>query len=203
MTSTKHARIARVWASSGIGGHSFTRASPRISDLSHLYLIGIGSNQPHPIIGAPVRIIPQAIAALEMDDIDVFAHSATIQSSPLGPSSRRFANAAAVVSSELDPPALLARLHEIESHFGRVRRGQSWRARVLDLDILLWSGGMWADGNPTLSIPHPGLRSRGFVLTPAAMVAPDWRDPVTGLSIRHLQTRFNRPKALDQSPRPH
>ena len=138
-----------------------------------------------------------------MDDIDVFAHSAIIQSSPMGPSSRRFANAAAVIATQLDPPALLARLHEIESHFGRVRRGQNWRARVLDLDILLWSGGMWADSNPALSIPHPGLRSRGFVLTPAAMVAPDWRDPMTGLTIRHLQSRFNRPKALDQSPHRH
>lgn len=138
-----------------------------------------------------------------MDDIDVFAHSAIIQSNPIGPSSRRFANAAAVVASTLEPPALLSRLHEIERHFGRIRRGQSWRARVLDLDILLWSGGVWADANPALSIPHPGLRSRGFVLTPAAMVAPDWRDPMTGLSIRHLQSRFNRPKALDRTPRPH
>ena len=168
-----------------------------------MYLIGIGSNQPHPVIGSPSRIIPQAIAALEMDDIDVFAHSAIIQSNPIGPSSRRFANAAAVVASTLEPPALLSRLHEIERHFGRIRRGQSWRARVLDLDILLWSGGVWADANPALSIPHPGLRSRGFVLTPAAMVAPDWRDPMTGLSIRHLQSRFNRPKALDRTPRPH
>jgi 2-amino-4-hydroxy-6-hydroxymethyldihydropteridine diphosphokinase len=176
---------------------------PRIFDLSHLYLIGIGSNQPHPVIGTPNRIIPHAIAALEMDDIDVFAHSAIIQSSPMGPSSRRFANAAAIVATELDPPALLARLHEIESHFGRVRRGQSWRARVLDLDILLWSGGMWADSNPALFIPHPGLRSRGFVLTPAAMIAPDWRDPVSGHNIRHLQSRFNRPKALDRTPHRH
>ncbi len=176
---------------------SFIPACPRISDLSHLYLIGIGSNQPHPLIGAPNRIITQAIAALEMDDIDVFAHSAIIQSSPMGPSLRRFANAAVVISTELEPPALLARLHEIEKHFGRVRRGQSWRARVLDLDVLLWSGGMWASSNPWLSIPHPGLRSRSFVLTPAAMVAPDWRDPLTGLNIRQLQSRFNRPKALD------
>ncbi|WP_366048631.1 2-amino-4-hydroxy-6-hydroxymethyldihydropteridine diphosphokinase, partial [Sphingorhabdus sp. EL138] len=184
-------------------GQRYTPALPRIFDLSHLYLIGIGSNQPHPVIGTPNNIIPHAIAALEMGDIDVFAHSATIQSSPMGPSSRRFANAAAVIATQLPPPTLLARLHEIESHFGRVRRGQNWGARVLDLDILLWSGGMWADSNPALSIPHPGLRSRGFVLTPAAMVAPDWRDPMTGLTIRHLQSRFNRPKALDQSPHRH
>lgn len=119
----------------------------------------------------------------------------------MGPSSRRFANAAAVVSTQLSPPDLLGRLLEVESHFGRARTGQSWRARVLDLDILLWSGGIWADSSPALSIPHPGLRLRGFVLTPAAMIAADWRDPVTGLTIRQLQSRFNRPKALDRITR--
>lgn len=182
---------------------NFTTVFPRISKLSYLYLIGIGSNQPHPVIGNPARIIPQAIAALEMDDIDVFAQSAIVQSNPIGPSSRRFANAAAIVTTQLDPPSLLARLHYIENHFGRVRRGQRWGARVLDLDILLWSGGIWADTNPELSIPHPGLRGRSFVLTPAAMIAPDWRDPMTGLTIRHLQSRLNRPKALDHAPHRH
>jgi 2-amino-4-hydroxy-6-hydroxymethyldihydropteridine diphosphokinase len=131
-----------------------------------------------------------------MDDIDVFTQSAIIDSAPLGPSQRRYANAAAIISAELFPPTLLRRLHDIERHFGRVRRGQAWQARTLDLDILLWSGGMWADGD--LAIPHPALRSRNFVLTPAAMIAPDWRDPVTGLTIRQLQSRFNRPKPLDR-----
>jgi 2-amino-4-hydroxy-6-hydroxymethyldihydropteridine diphosphokinase len=170
-------------------------AWPRIFDLPYLYLIGLGSNQLHPLIGKPAQIIGQAIAALEMDDIDVFAHSAIIASAPLGPSRRRYANAAAIISTLLSPPALLRQLQHIEDHFGRVRRGQAWQARTLDLDILLWSGGMWADGE--LAIPHPALRSRNFVLTPAAMVAPDWREPLTGLSIRQLQSRFIRPKPLD------
>jgi 2-amino-4-hydroxy-6-hydroxymethyldihydropteridine diphosphokinase len=134
---------------------------------------------------------------MEMDDIDVFAHSAIVPSAPVGPSQRRYANAAAILSTELTPPALLRRLHYIENHFGRMRRGQTWRARTLDLDILLWSGGIWADSDPELAIPHPALRTRAFVLTPAAMIAPDWRDPVTGLSIRQLQSRFHRPKRLD------
>lgn len=168
----------------------------RISDLSYLYLIGIGSNQPHSVIGRPAQIIKQAIAALEMDDIDVFAHSATIGSAPLGPSRRQYANAAAIVSSPNEPLALLHRLQDIEHHFGRLRRGRAWQARTLDLDILLWSGGIWADDD--LAIPHRGLQSRNFVLTPAAMIAPDWRDPVTGLTIRQLQSRFNRPKPLDR-----
>ena len=134
-----------------------------------------------------------------MPDIDVFANSPIISSAPVGPSQRTYANAAAIVASPLTPPALLARLHEIEVHFGRERRGQRWRARVLDLDIILWSGGIWAEDCPALSIPHPAMRIRGFVLAPAAMIAPDWRDPVTGLTIRQLQSRFTRPKPLDAS----
>jgi 2-amino-4-hydroxy-6-hydroxymethyldihydropteridine diphosphokinase len=97
----------------------------------------------------------------------------------------------------MSPPDLLQQLHEIETHFGRERRGQRWSARVLDLDIILWSGGIWASDNPTLAIPHLAMRSRSFVLTPAAMIAPDWRDPVTGLTIRQLQSRYTRPKPLD------
>jgi 2-amino-4-hydroxy-6-hydroxymethyldihydropteridine diphosphokinase len=151
------------------------------------------------LLGSPARILAGAITALEMPDIDVFAHSAVISSAPVGPSQRTYANAAAVIASPLDPPSLLARLHEIEAHFGRERRGQRWRARVLDLDIILWSGGIWAEDWPALSIPHPAMRTRGFVLGPAAMIAPHWRDPVTGLTVRQLQSRFTRPKPLDAS----
>lgn len=132
-----------------------------------------------------------------MPDIDVFAHSPVISSAPVGPSQRTYANAAAVIASPLDPPTILARLQEIEAHFGRERRGQRWQARVLDLDIILWSGGIWVEDRPALSIPHPAMRTRGFVLTPAAMIVPDWRDPVTGLTLRQLQSRFTRPKPLD------
>ena len=158
-------------------------------------MIALGSNLRHGLIGAPRRILAEAIDALEMPDIDVYAHSPIICSAPVGPSQRTYANAAAIVASNLEPPALLARLHEIEAHFGRDRRGQRWRSRVLDLDIVLWSGGIWADD--ALSIPHRAMRIRGFVLTPAAMIAPDWRDPVSSMTIRQLQSRLTRPKPLD------
>src|SRR3546814_4583193 len=58
----------------------------------------------------------------------------------------------ALVASSLDPPAMLDRLQAIEAAFGR-RTGQRWSARTLDLDILLWSGGIWSDDR--LVIPHP------------------------------------------------
>ena len=165
------------------------------ASLNSVYLIALGSNQRHPELGSPADVIKHAVDALEMTDIDVVVHSPTIHSAAIGPSQRQYANAAAIIVCPLNPPALLTRLHAVEAHFGRKRRGERWRARVLDLDIILWSGGIWAD--ETVSIPHPAMRARGFVLTPVAMIAPDWRDPVTGLTIRQLQSRFTRPKPLD------
>ena len=66
-------------------------------------------------------------------------------------------------------------------------------ARVLDLDIILWSGGCHA--SPGLVIPHISFRGRRFVLHPARSIAGDWRDPVTGLRVRHLCARLTRPAA--------
>lgn len=165
--------------------------------MSNLYLLGLGSNQRHPVIGNPERIIGQALDALEMDDIDLFTHSPIIASAPIGPSRRRYANAAAIVATALSPSELLDRLQHIEAHFGRERRGQRWRARTLDLDILLWSGGMWMESDASLAIPHPHLRHRPFVLDPASMIAGNWRDPLTGLALKQLAARLKRPKRVD------
>ncbi|MBA3837305.1 MAG: 2-amino-4-hydroxy-6-hydroxymethyldihydropteridine diphosphokinase, partial [Zymomonas sp.] len=89
----------------------------------------------------------------------------------------------AIVETNEAPDALLARLKAIERGLGR-RRGQRWGARVIDIDIILWSGGAWA--SPDLTIPHPAFRLRGFVLRPLAQIAPRWRDPVSGRTIRQL-----------------
>ena len=150
--------------------------------------------------GSPPRVLRAALAALADDKHQrLKAASAIVGSAPLGPSRRRYANAAALVKTTLPPPRLLERLQRIEHSFGRRRRGQRWRARVLDLDIVLWSGGAWH--SPGLTIPHPRFRERRFVLTPAARVAPDWRDPVTGLTLRQLAARLTRPRPLPIAPR--
>jgi 2-amino-4-hydroxy-6-hydroxymethyldihydropteridine diphosphokinase len=142
--------------------------------------------------------LAQAIDALEMPGIDVFTVSSIMSSAPVGPSQRRYANAAAILSSSLSPDKLLLRLHNIEAHFGRVRHGQKWRSRVLDLDIILWSGGIHISNNPALSIPHISMRERSFVLGPANNIAPDWRDPISNLTISQLFHRLNRAKPLDR-----
>ncbi|MFM5932215.1 MAG: 2-amino-4-hydroxy-6-hydroxymethyldihydropteridine diphosphokinase [Novosphingobium sp.] len=162
--------------------------------MAHRYLIALGSNQRHPRLGDPRRVLDAALVALDVQGITRVAASPIVPSAPVGPSQRRYANAAALVESRLDPPQMLARLQAVEALFGRKRQGQPWRARVLDLDIVLWSGGAYSV--PGLTVPHVHFRDRTFVLGPARHVAPHWRDPITGLSLRHLYCRLTRPRPL-------
>ncbi|MCJ2184094.1 2-amino-4-hydroxy-6-hydroxymethyldihydropteridine diphosphokinase, partial [Novosphingobium sp. 1949] len=126
----------------------------------------------------------------------VVAVSPRIETPPLGPSRRRYVNAVALVESGLEPPAMLARLAAIENEFGRRRRGQAWQSRVLDLDIVLWNGGSFAqdDDETCLVLPHPAFRERAFVLAPASRIAGRWRDPLTGLTLNQLHARLTKPR---------
>jgi 2-amino-4-hydroxy-6-hydroxymethyldihydropteridine diphosphokinase len=167
----------------------------------HRYLIALGSNMRHHRHGAPERVVAAALRALDRRGLTCEAASPIVRSAPLGPSRRRFANAVAIVATRRDPPEMLERMHTLEHKFGRCRgqrRGQPWRARVLDLDIVLWDGGAWHDG--ALTLPHPAFRARDFVLRPAARIAPDWRDPLSGLTIRQLATRLTRPRPTRTEP---
>ncbi|WP_418251576.1 2-amino-4-hydroxy-6-hydroxymethyldihydropteridine diphosphokinase [Erythrobacter neustonensis] len=123
----------------------------------------------------------------------VTARSPIIATPAMGAAQRRFANAAAVLESELDPPSLLAACKHTERAFGR-RPGQRWGDRVLDLDIVLWSGGVWA--SKMLTIPHPAFAQRRFVLDPACAIAADWRTRPRGLRLIHHQARLTRPRPL-------
>jgi 2-amino-4-hydroxy-6-hydroxymethyldihydropteridine diphosphokinase len=124
----------------------------------------------------------------------VLAASPAILTDPVGPSIRRYANAAAVIETSLEPLALLAALKRIERAFGRRAGGQRWSARVIDLDVVLWSGGPFAA--PSLTIPHPLFRERRFVLGPALAIAGQWRDPLSGLTLRQIHARLTRPRPL-------
>ncbi|AXJ95433.1 MULTISPECIES: 2-amino-4-hydroxy-6-hydroxymethyldihydropteridine diphosphokinase [unclassified Sphingomonas] len=151
-----------------------------------IYAIGLGSNR-RGRHGGPAAEVRAALAALG----DVIAASPIVATPPLGPSIRRFANAAALIESAETPPHLLARLKRIEAAFGR-RRGRRWGARVIDLDILLWSGGRWRDAR--LTVPHVALAQRAFVIVPLVRIAPGWRDPVSGRTIRQLAARIDAPR---------
>ena len=156
------------------------------------YALGIGSNRRHGRHGVPEAVVAAAIAAIAAEGIAVRAASRIHRTAPLGPGGRRYANAAAIVASDLAPPALLARLKAIERRFGR-RRGRRWGSRVIDLDILLWSGGRWR--SRTLQVPHAQIARRRFVLDPLAQVAAGWH--IGGVTtVRHARARLVRRAAL-------
>ncbi|SDA34067.1 2-amino-4-hydroxy-6-hydroxymethyldihydropteridine diphosphokinase [Sphingomonas sp. NFR15] len=154
------------------------------------YALALGSNR-RGRHGAPAAELRAAITALGRLG-DVRAVAPVFDTAPLGPSSRRFANSAVVLETEIDPADLIAALKAIERAFGR-RRGRRWGERVIDLDIILWSGGRVR--MPHLAIPHPAFRARRFVLDPLARIAPLWRDPQSGRTIRQLAARI---RAVDR-----
>lgn len=154
--------------------------------MPHLYAIAIGSNRPHGRHGRPPAVVEAAIARLD-HDFGLFDAAPIILNAAHGGAGRDFANSVALVESELEPPQMLMKLKAIEREFGR-RRGRRWGARVLDLDLLLWSGGRFRSRR--LTIPHPQLARRSFVLQPLAAIIPNWR--IGPLAVRHLAHRLAR-----------
>jgi 2-amino-4-hydroxy-6-hydroxymethyldihydropteridine diphosphokinase len=153
------------------------------------YAIALGSNR-RGRHGGPAGEVRAALDSLgELGEVE--AVSAVRGTTAMGPAGRGFANAVALVRTELDPPDLLAELKRIERAFGR-RGGRRWGPRVLDLDIVLWSAGAWATPGPI--IPHPEFRERRFVLEPLVEIAPDWRDPIAGATVRQLLARLTAPR---------
>lgn len=161
------------------------------------YLIALGSNMRHVRYGAPRAVLRAALKRLEEEGFVVEAASPVLETAPIGPSIRRYANGAALIGTSLKPAQLLARLKHIEAEFGRRVGGMRWRARVLDLDIVLWSGGAYTA--PKLNVPHRLFRERAFVLQPSLHIAADWRDPLSGLSVRQLSTRLTNRRSRPRS----
>lgn len=165
------------------------------------YLIGLGSNIRHHRFGAPERVLKAALERLAQEqEVALLTAAPILRSAPLGPSRRIYANTVAMVKCASEPEIVLDLLQTIEHEFGRVRRGQRWGARVLDLDLLLWSEGCWV--SDTLTVPHPELRRRHFVLHPAAKIAPDWRDPHTNRTLRQLSAKQSSPTPVQFQKNP-
>ena len=162
-----------------------------MSEATHLYAVAIGSNRRHGRYGRPAGVVAAAIARLDAA-YELFDASPIMLTRAAHGAGRDFANAVALVESALDPAAMLASLKAIERDFGR-RHGRRWGSRVLDLDLAAWSGDRFVSRR--LSIPHPRLKDREFVLVPLMMIAPDW--PIAGaITARHLAARLGKRRAL-------
>ena len=158
-----------------------------MSDATYLYAIALGSNRRHISHGRPAGVVEAAIARLDAE-YELFDASPIILNKAVGGAGRDFANAVALVESDLGPQDMLSGLKTIEREFGR-RPGKRWGPRVLDLDLVAWNGPPVA--TRTLTIPHSRLAKRDFVLGPLTAIAPSWR-MIGGLTPRHLASRLGK-----------
>lgn len=137
--------------------------------------IALGCN-----LGDRMANLSSALKALEEHpDCVAVECSSVYETDPMGPQDQPdYLNAVVGLQTQLSALNLLDELQNIENLHGRVRDGERWGARTLDLDLLLYSDSVI--DTPVLSVPHPGISERSFVLLPLAELAPDLIVPNKG-----------------------
>lgn len=168
-------------------------------------IVSLGANLPS-ASGDAAQTLRVALAILHAEPDISIAAIGRIWRTPAFPpgSGPDYANAAAVIRTNLTATALLERLHGIEARFGRDRATPRWSARVLDLDLIALDDQIlpdaatlrhWMDLSPDrqrilapdrLVLPHPRMGDRGFVLAPLAEIAPGWRHPLTAEPVSRM-----------------
>lgn len=138
--------------------------------------IGIGSN-----LQDPISQVSSAILELtQLPHSSLYSFSNLYSSRPMGPPDQPpYINAVARIKTRLSPQSLLDRLQWLENEHGRVREGDHWGPRTLDLDILVYGNNKL--NSQELSIPHPGMKYREFVLYPLHEVNKNLMIPGLGV----------------------
>ena len=151
--------------------------------MSHSVFIGLGSN-----LGDRLANLHTAVAALKPEIFNLVC-SPIYETPPWGYLDQpKFLNQVIRAETDLRPADLLSHLKRIETRLGR-QPGIQYGPRLIDLDILFYDE-LIID-SPPLTIPHPRLEGRGFVLLPLAQLAPELRHPVLGSSIHELLAGVN------------
>jgi len=162
-------------------------------DGGHPCYLGLGSN-----LGDRWGHLATAVAALQADThLEVVAKSGVYETSPVGgPAGQgRYLNAVVALRTSLAPGGLLEVCQRIERRLGRQRHEQ-YGPRTIDVDVLLY--GDLVSPESSLTIPHPRMHQRRFVLEPLAEIAPDVVHPVLHRSIRQLLAGLASADAADQ-----
>lgn len=149
-------------------------ADCNVKAKQELVFIGLGSN-----LDRPVEQLKSARLAISvLPQVEEVNFSSLYLNPPMGPQDQPdYVNAVMAIMTGLPALKLLADLQTIESEHGRVRTCR-WGARTLDLDILLY--GQQQISVPELTVPHPGLAERAFVLCPLYEIAPELNIPGKG-----------------------
>jgi len=148
------------------------------------YLLLMGSN-----LGDRKLLLEQAVESISALSFGPVVRSNLYESEPWGfDSNDWFLNLAVSISSELEPPQMLAALLKIEKSMGRLRNDlPGYASRSIDIDILL--AGTQIINTDVLQIPHPRMHQRKFVLLPAAEIAGAWVHPIFGATLNELLER--------------
>lgn len=174
-----------------------------IRNATDIALIALGSNVAFDGDG-PAEILEKALDSIGKRGVEIRSQSRFFRT-PAYPAGTGpdFVNAAIAVEAPGDAARFLAHLHAIEADMGRLRV-RRWGARTLDLDLIAVGSQVLPDARiyrywremplaqqqettpDQLVLPHPRLAERAFVLVPLMDVAPDWRHPVTGATVRQM-----------------
>ncbi len=135
--------------------------------------IALGSN-----LGDSLATLQAAVQQIEKSsNLQITTQSHWYKTLPMGPPQPDYINGCLCVQTCLSPEQLLQRLLEIEDQLGRLRQ-ERWGPRTLDLDLLLCD--QVVIQTSILTLPHPRLHERAFVLVPLAEILPDWTHPLLG-----------------------